>query len=165
MSRVFHALGVATTETNIDFSGCPFTNGMRNLIQGIVNDGDTVYHYCNHGSDTAGEDIFVTPEDFLLSLGKNHKSQYHSQERHANHERIRRDFSVASAAKMRELARPGDFVLMPSDGTHDVIDLISDIENLKIVETQIGYNDPIPSFGYFRLTHGEVSGEVERIGL
>lgn len=149
MSRVFHTLGVATTESNIQFSGCPFTNGMRNLISGIVNDGDIVYHYCNHGSETAGEDIFVTGENFIPALGKAHREQYHSEQRHENHERIRRDFSVACASKLRQNINPGDFVLMPSDGTHDVVDLISDIPNLKVVETQIGYNDPVAQFRIF----------------
>ena len=149
MRNTFHFVGLPTTETNDDFSGCPYTTGAKNLIQAIVDDGDTVFHYCNHGSDTAGEDIYVTPENFLGQLGKSHRTQYHSAQKPAILGKLNKTFSMACATHIRNIINPGDFVLLPSDGTGDVIGHLEDIEGIKIVETEVGYNDPVSPFRIF----------------
>ena len=150
MTYRFHAIGVATTETNDKFSGCPYTDPMRNLIAGLVKNGHEVKHYCNPGSDSAAEDIFVTRQGFLEdAFGERHYEQYHADPKPEGWNRVSRDFSIACAAEVRKHVNSGDFVLFPCDGTQDMIDLLNDIEGLRFVETNIGYNDPLAPFRIF----------------
>ena len=147
MAYRFHAIGVATTQTNDKFAGCPYTDPMRNLIAGLVKNGHAVNHYCNPGSESAGEDIFVTKQGFLEKVfGERHYTQYHADPKPEGWNRVCRDFSIACAAEARKHVEPNDFVLFPSDGTQDMIDLLNDIEGLRFVETNIGYNDPLAPF-------------------
>ena len=150
MAYRFHAVGVATTETNDKFAGCPYTDPMRGLIAGLVKGGHEVYHYCNPGSESAGEDIFVTKQGFLQdAFGLEHYSQYHADPKPDGWSRVCRDFSIATASEIRKRAEQNDFVLFPCDGTQDMIDLLNDIEGLRFVETNIGYNDPLAEFRIF----------------
>ena len=149
MADVFHVLGVSHTETNDKYSGCPFTVGARNLIKGLVLDGNDVKHYCNHGSETEAEDIFVTDEGFLDVLGEDHLQQYHSSYKDENYVKLRQDFSIACAHHIRKNAEEGDFVLLSSDGVQDVMELLKGVPGLKIVETNIGYPDPIAPYRIF----------------
>lgn len=150
MGYTFHVTGVATTESNEKFSGCPYTTPARNLIHQLVERHHQVYHYCNHGSETAGEDIIVTPEGFLQNaFGVRHYKQYHAEPKPPQWGRVCRDFSIACAAEIRKNINPGDFVILPSDGTQDVINLINDIPDIRIVETNIGYNDPVAEYRIF----------------
>jgi len=147
--NIFHVLGVSTTETNDEYAGCPFTTGAKNLISEIVKDGDTVIHYCNPGSDTAGEDVFVTGKRVLDIFGESHASQYHASYQPKAIARLCRDFSIACAAEVRKRVQPGDFVLLPSDGVQDVIAMLGDVPDIKIVEINVGYPDPLAMYRIF----------------
>lgn len=150
MKYTFHVPGVATTESNDLFVGCPYTTPMRLLIKGLVANGHNVIHYCNPNSETEAEDIIVTPENVLVSaFGQKHYQQYHADPKPEPWERVRRSFSIAAAAAIRQNINSGDFVLLPSDGVQDIIELLNDIEDIRFVETNIGYNDPVAEYRIF----------------
>jgi len=149
----FHVTGVASTETNTRYSGCPYTTNARYLIRLLVQNGHTVFHYCNVRSETEAEDVYVTPENFLVdALGENHKTQYHADPKPPIWGRVCRDFSIACAHEIRKRIQPRDFVILTSDGVQDVIELLQDIESIPIVESNIGYHDPVAEFRIFH-TH------------
>ena len=149
----FHVLGVATTETNKKFAGCPYTSNARMLIDLLVSQGHHVKHYCNPGSETQAEQVYVTKPGVLAkNFGDRHATQYHAEPKPEPWGKVCRDFSIACGAAIRENFQPGDFVLLPSDGTGDVIGLIEDLEDVRIVETNVGYHDPVAPYRIFH-TH------------
>ena len=151
--HTFHVLGVATTETNKRFSGCPYTTNARYLIDLLIGEGHQVKHYCNVGSETTAENIFVTPKDFLANaFGEDHETQYHADPKPPAWGRVLKDFSIAAAAEIRKHIKPYDFVILPSDGSHDVIGYLEDIPNIRIVESNVGYHDPVAKYRIFH-TH------------
>lgn len=152
MTYTFHVLGVSTTQTNKKFSGCPYTTNARHLITLLVNCGHTVKHYANVGSTTAAEDIYVTPPGFLEKFGAGHERQYHADPKPPILTEVGKDFSIACANALRKNVQPGDFVVLPSDGTGLVPELISDKAGLLLVESNVGYLDPIVPYRIFH-TH------------
>lgn len=150
MPYTFHVTGLATTQTNDKFSGCPYTAPAYLLVNELVRGGHKVYHYCNTGSETDADDIFVMPDGVLQkAFGEKHWTQYHADPKPDGWSRVCKDFSIACAAEIRKNAKHGDFVLLPSDGTQDLNGLLEDIEGLRCVETNIGYSDPISPYRVF----------------